>query len=286
MKEPSGVASTPVFGESLPFATTPLILASTDYIPKLIRERLEGIVLHGEPILLAAEADLDSLGRILPVWLLATSSHLVVVSAVPEMPVKGPYDYKAITDFDIHPSIGSTSLRLFLKTTPVELVRFTNENRERFQRVLVQLKRLKDGLTIQKDALFVPDPNFCPKCGLILPAIGAPCSHCVQRKAAFSQMFSMLAPYRWTMLGLFLLMMVGIALDMLPPYLTKVLVDDVLTTHQHADWLLFLVAALAGASLLRRGIDIVINWLAPKVGTGVTNDIRKRLFQKLQEMSV
>jgi ATP-binding cassette subfamily B protein len=274
MKEPSGVMP------------TPLILASTDCIPQLIRERLEDVVLHGEPILLAAEADLDSFGHILPVWLLATSSHLVVAPAVPEMPVKGPYDYKAISDFDIHPSIGSTSLRLFLKATPVELVRFTNENRERFQRVLVQLKRLKEGLPIQQDALFLPDPRFCSKCGLILPAIGAPCAHCVQRKAAFSQMFSMLAPYRWTMLGLFLLMMVGIALDMLPPRLTKVLVDDVLTTRQHADWLFFLVATLAGAALLRRGIDIVINWLAPKVGTGVTNDIRKRLFQKLQEMSV
>ncbi|MBU2495426.1 MAG: ABC transporter ATP-binding protein [Candidatus Omnitrophota bacterium] len=274
MKEPSGVAS------------IPLILSSTDCIPKLIRERLEDIVLHGEPILLAAEADLDSLGHILPVWLLATKGHVVVVPAVSEMPVKGPYDYKAITDFDIHPSIGSTSLRLFLKAIPVELVRFTNENRERFQRVLTQLKRLKEGLPIQEDALFIPDPKFCLKCGLILPRVGAPCSHCVQRKAAFSQMFSMLAPYRWTMLGLFLLMIVGIALDLLPPFLTRILVDDVLTTRQHADWLLFLVIALAGASLLRRGIDIIINYLAPKVGTGVTNDIRKRLFQKLQEMSV
>jgi len=236
-------------------APTPLILASTDFIPKIIRERLEGIVLHGEPILLAAEADLDSLGRILPIWLLATKNHLVVVPAVPEIPVNGPYDYKAITDFDIHPSIGSTSLRLFLKTTPAELIRFTNENRERFQRVLTQLKRLKEGLPIQENALFVPDPNFCPKCGLILPAIGAPCSRCVQRKAAFSQMFSMLAPYRWIMLGLFFLMIVGIALDMLPPFLTRILVDDVLTTRQHADWLFLLVATLAGASLIRRGID-------------------------------
>ena len=264
----------------------PLVLSSTDRIPKLIRERLQDVVLHNEAILLAAEADLDSLGHILPVWLLATESQIVVVPAVPEIPVKGPYDYKAITDFDIHPSIGSTSLRFFLKTTPVELVRFTNENRERFQRVLAQLKRLKEGQPIQQDMLFVSDPNFCPKCGLILPRIGAPCSHCVQRKAAFNQMFTMLAPYRWTMLGLFLLMMVGIALDMLPPLLTRILVDDVLTTRQHVDWLLFLVAALAGASLLRRVIDIIINWLGPKVGTGVTNDIRKRLFQKLQEMSV
>ncbi len=272
--------------ESSEVAPAPLILASTDSIPQLIRERLEVIVLHGEPIVLAAEADLDPLGRILPVWLLATKNHVVVVPAVPEIPVKGPYNYKAISNFDIHPSIGSTSLRLFLKKTPAELVRFTNENRERFQRVLTQLKRLKEGLSIQKDALFASDPKFCYRCGLILPAIGAPCSHCVQRKAAFSQMFSMLAPYRWTMLGLFFLMIVGIALDMLPPFLTRVLVDDVLTTQQHADWLLFLVAALAGAALLRRGIDIIINWLSPKVGTGVTNDIRKRLFQKLQEMSV
>ena len=112
-----------------------LILASTDFIPKIIRERLGSIVLHGEPILLAAEADLDSLGRILPVWLLATKRHVVAVPAVAEMPVNGPYDYKAIADFDIHPSVGSTSLRLFLKATPVELVRFTNENRERFQRI-------------------------------------------------------------------------------------------------------------------------------------------------------
>ncbi|MFH0796566.1 MAG: ABC transporter ATP-binding protein [Candidatus Omnitrophota bacterium] len=264
----------------------PIVLASVDFIPRVILERIKNTAIASEPILLAVEADLDGRGNIMPIWLLATDRHIVTVPAVPEYSLWGPYTYQTITDFDLRTTVGSTSLRIFVNSTPVELVRFSNEHRERFQRVIHQLKRLKEGQPVEREAVFVPDPQYCQKCGLILPAPGAPCPKCIQRRAAFTRMFSMLFPYRWIMSGLSVLMVVGIVLDMLPPFLTRILVDDVLTTHQHADWLLVLVLALAGASLLRRGIDIVINWLAPKVGTGVTDDIRKRLFQKLQEMSI
>jgi len=265
---------------------TPIVLGSVDRIPGLILQRLQDTAIQDEEILLAAEADLDELGHIEPVWLLAGTKHVVAVPAVPDRPLRGPYAYAVTNDFDLHPSIGSTSVRVFVEKTPFELVRFTNEFRERFQRVVVQLKRIRNNEPIQPEALLKLNEDFCPKCGLILPRSGAPCRRCVKHGAVFQRMFAILWHYRWLMLALFLCMIAGIVLDMLPPYLTRILVDNVLGSQSHPEWLLWLVASLAGAALLRRGIDVIISQLTPRVGTAMTNDIRKRLFQKLQEMSV
>jgi ATP-binding cassette subfamily B protein len=75
-------------------------------------------------------------------------------------------------------------------------------------------------------------------------------------------------------------------LDLVPPYLTRILVDDVLTTKTHTDWLLWLVLALAGAALIRALLNILIGRTSTHVGTRITFELRRQLQQKLIQLSV
>jgi len=265
---------------------SPVILASTSSIPHVIRQRLEKIGLADARFLFAAEADLNRVADIMPVWLLAGEDFVVSVPADSHEPVAGPFQYKDIRSFDLKSTVGSTSLRANVDGISVELARFTNEFRERFQRVLSQLSNLKQKKPFEPEALLRHDPNLCPQCGLVLPTPASRCPKCFKQHAIFHKLLLLLKPYSFWVGILLVLMITGIILDLTPPYLIRILINDVLGARTHLNWLVYLVAALAVAALCRAGLNILISILASYVGTRLTYNVRNDLFDKLSQMSV
>lgn len=96
----------------------------------------------------------------------------------------------------------------------------------------------------------------------------------------------MMSPYRAFVFWLLVMMLSGVALDLVPPYLTRILVDDVLTTRQHVSWLPSLVLGLAGTTLVRAGLNIAVGRTSAKIGTRITYDLRRQLQRKLSELAV
>ena len=266
--------------------SAPTILAATATIPSEIYSRLAQAQIRADDVLIAVEGDLDDVGRIEPIWLIVTESSVSSIPSATEQPISGPYSMESIEDFRIRISVGSASLQVVLEGLPVDLIRFTNRHRERFQRVLTQLKRLREGTGFQPELLQKQDPRFCETCGLILPAVGSPCPRCVNQGAIFWRTFRLLSGYGSWAVALFALMLVGIAFDLLPPYLTRILVDDVLTSRDHTDWLPWLVLSLAGAAMLRSVVNIYVARLSSLIGTRITTDVRQQLFAKLEQMSI
>ena len=263
-----------------------IVLSSQDGIPKAIRKRLDQAQIKEDDILIAAEGDLSQHGQMTCVWLVATSEHVAAIAESPEVPIVGPFKFKETENFKLRSTVGSTCLQTSVDGLHLDLVRFSNGYRERFGRVLSQLKRLKDNRDIQKEALLAPDPNVCPECGLTLPDPNAPCPKCIKQGAVLFRIIKMMRGHLMWAIVLFLLVFAGVGMDMLPPYLTKILVDDVLTEQTHTEWLLLIVAALAGAHVFRNSVNILINRLSSKVGTQIAYDVRRQLFDKLQRMSV
>lgn len=264
-----------------------IVIASTAHVPRLIREKISDLPAAAEPILLAVEGDIDTTGHIVPVWLLATADHVMAVSAAPGSAVRGPYAYRAIADLDIHSTVGSTTLRVFINYTPTDLIRFTNEHRETFLRVLNQLKRLKDGQPLDPEALFAPDLRFCSACGFILRAPGRlRCPRCASSGSAFMRMARLLGGYKGWLVLIISFMVAGIVLDLLPPYLTRILVDEVLTAGGTERMLITIVAILASAAFTRRIIQMLVHILGVRVGNAMTNQVRKMLFQKFQQVEI
>jgi ATP-binding cassette subfamily B protein len=101
-------------------------------------------------------------------------------------------------------------------------------------------------------------------------------------------------PHARAAAGILTLLLVGVALDLLSPQLTRVLVDRVLPgaaasaagEKEAIAMLTVVVGALAVVQALRALVNVVNGSLAARVGTAITFDIRSRLVERLQQLSI
>ncbi len=94
----------------------------------------------------------------------------------------------------------------------------------------------------------------------------------------------MLVPYKWLLLLVVVALAATTALEMLPPFLLRLVVDDVLGEGR-MNLLYILVLGYAGVYLVR-GVLLYIQWYTQEyVGQKVMFDFRRRLHDHLQNLS-
>ena len=294
--------TTPAAGDDVSPQGHPVILASVSTLPELILDQVREAGLDPQEILIAAEADLSLAGDEVPIWLVSSREHVLVLPAVPGLAGKRHLEFKDIEDLDLHGTVGSTCLRAKMEGVFLDLIRFTNAYRERFARVLGQMKRFKTGKSFQPEALTAPDEYHCQTCGMVLSDRNAPCGRCLNQGAVFGRTLQMLRPYYGWVLFLFSIMVVGVCLDLLPNLLIRFLLDDVLNVQaviesgagsldieelaSRKSSLLLIVLGLLCAGVARQMIQITINRISAHVGTQMTYEVRTRMFNKLTQMTV
>jgi ATP-binding cassette subfamily B protein len=197
--------------------------------------------------------------------------------------------------------IGSGLVQARVDGVFVDLLRYSNSRSDRFSKVARKLDRSLRGETITLDADDEIDPRRCKSCGLLLDFAGETCPHCVNKGAVLARMWKLMLPYRRAASGMMALLVGGIALDLVGPKLTQYLIDHVLPAnaqaasaiganpaqyHSHLTALLYIVLTLAGVQIVRMVINIFNGRLSTRVGTAITYDMRGRLVQHLQQLSV
>ncbi|MCM8822941.1 MAG: ABC transporter ATP-binding protein/permease [Candidatus Omnitrophica bacterium] len=254
-------------------------------LPENVIRRLKEKGIKESEVRLKTFADLDFSGSPAEIWVIATDTRFLVI------PVKGLQDeidleLEKIKKFRLRASVGSAYLQAKVDEFYIEIVRFTNALRFRFSRLIIQLDLLRQKKPISDEYVNEPHPLTCPVCGLALQTENASCPRCARQGPIAFRVIHLLEPYlHWVIIVLFL-MFISVGLNLVPPKLTQILVDEVLTTRRHIDWLILIVVALVGAELTRALINMTVGTLTTSVGTLITYDLRKRLFRKLQELSV
>jgi len=149
-----------------------------------------------------------------------------------------------------------------------------------FCRVLNELIR---GVPVQ-----IPDEEegaWCIRCGAPLPERGEACALCVPRWTIFKRLLGLLRPYRGKALLLTTATALTVVAQMVPPYVTKRIVDDVIKA-QRSDLLAPWIAAMLGAAVLfllaRLCSGMLSTWLAARV----VSDLRERLHSALQRLQL
>ena len=252
---------------------------------KPVFEILEKLGINKEDVRLYARADLDLAGNPCDTWVFALSDKLLVVSES-GLQEEISFDLARIELFKTRQTVGSAFLQAKIDNTYLDLVRFTNASRHKFEKLLIQLNLLKKGQPVSIEFVNKPHPLLCPKCGLPLQAENVSCPRCLRQKSIMRRVFSLLTSHLGWLSVMLLLMIIAVVLTLVPPYLTKILVDDVLTSRRHVDWLFWLVFALVVNEFLRAQINMVVGTLSASVGTKITCELRNRIFKKLQELTV
>ena len=125
----------------------------------------------------------------------------------------------------------------------------------------------------------------CPKCHRPLPADTDVCDYCINRGQTLIRLFRFARPYRWHIALSTLLLLAGTTMTLLPGLLIKMLVDEVFEAG-NKNLFLPIIAGMIGAALMLMLLTMLRGWLIAWIGNKVTVDIRARLFEHFQALSL
>ncbi len=240
----------------------------------------------GKPPLYILESDLDSQGRYGQSWLIATESEVLRLekpspsssSAV----TVARYPLRELNHFAYEELVDAGALTAVYQGSVVELLRATAARSPELTAGAKQLTRLKAGLPIS----ITEYRRVCPKCKRPLPEDTSICENCLNRGETLRRILSFLKPYKRQVALSALLLLLTLLVDLTPPYLQKLLVDNVLIPHGNLPVFYALLGALIASKLLLTGIQVSRFWLSAWLGNKVIVDVRKRLFEHLQALSL
>ncbi len=163
----------------------------------------------------------------------------------------------------------------------VELLRSSSKRSLMLASVEKRLRALLEGGDPPR---FEEATRLCPKCGKPIPE-GEECPNCVNRGQALVRLFSYTREYRFRLIWGVFLTLAMTCVQLLPPYLTKLLVDDVMRAGNRA---LFpkLLVALFTIGLLQMVFHIARARNVAYLGARIAIKIRTSLFEKLQSLSL
>ncbi|MBO5221121.1 MAG: ABC transporter ATP-binding protein [Clostridia bacterium] len=133
------------------------------------------------------------------------------------------------------------------------------------------------------EASFEKQFSVCPKCGRNLIRPGAPCMNCQSKGKLVKKLVGYVAPYKWRLLFCVCLSVVTTAVSLLPPFMTKTLVDDVLPNGKR-DMLLVCVGVLFGSYIIQYGIGAIRSYFLKVCGDKIVADLRNDVYAKAQKL--
>ncbi len=165
----------------------------------------------------------------------------------------------------------------------VELIRYSSTLASLFGQVKLRLDAL---LNDEPTPPFERKQQVCEYCGRPIPEDAISCPACRSQKQVLMRLMQMVRPY-WKYMALgSLLAMLSAAVELSPPYLTKILIDEVLVPRANTHLFLWLLGALIGVRLLGTLINIARGRLNAWLGSRIAFELRSKLFQHLNWLSL
>ena len=266
---------------------------------------LETQNIRAEDVLLSTNNDITFEGAYAERWVVVTRDEVMMLKET-DGQVDAPrrFPMSEVESARTDPRVGSGFLQVQIKGKWAEVARYSNARAIWFERIAAKIKRFKDTGEIVITEEDEKETNRCPTCGLLLRSSTDVCPRCVNKHRVFRRLLTMMKPYSAWAGMLLLLVFAGIGLDLIPPQLSRMLMDDVFVPDpsrglRTPDWIVSVIGSnpvtmlffivfvgMAGIQLIRIGINIVIARLSVSVGTKITFDLRHRLFARLSELSV
>ena len=257
-------------------------------------------------ITIVVEGDLNHDGRL-------GESKLVVENGEAKRYQKTPTGEELVSTFQVSDMkdprledlVDATALIADIDGKSVELLRSTNRRNIALANAEKRIKALVEGKPIPP----IDDSSrLCPKCGRPLPQYNDVCEACVNRGKTLLRLFEYTRPFKGRMMAGVFLSIFGMLLELVPPYLTAVLIDQALSNSKRINGLasfienllapngtndqrrvaLFLgiIGFLLVARVLVLAVQVARGRNVAFLGMKITVAIRHSLFEKLQELSL
>lgn len=287
-----------------------------EQMPPGLGERVHNLSKDGE-LLVAVALDLLPDGRFGTEWLVVTDRFIRVFQAQDNSP-RIELLLDKIKKATVDPLIGGGALIVTVDGTTVEVVRYTNACQQKMGRICAFLSKLEKyaaeqlGATApqqpgpdsgpgrtepaQEKPTIEPDPNErkrCPTCHLMLPEGTLVCPACLDKGKVLMRLIGYLKPYWRETMMVWFLMILGMVLGLVTPYLTRPLMDKVLVPAagsiplaERYTILAWLAAGLLAVQVAAQAVSILRSRILVKLGTRLSHDLRVQLYSRLQFLAL
>jgi len=233
--------------------------------------------------LIEVASDLDRRGRLGQSRLVATNEfvHIYETTSAGELEV-GRYTLDSIKNPTTEQLVDAYSILATVGGKQVELLRSTNARTVLLSDAAKRLELLIEDKPLPTVSVRIEN---CPKCGRPLGEDSKICPYCIDRRRTLVRLFEYAKPYKKRLIWGTLVTFGATFLQLIPPKLTQLLLDDVFTKHETSKFLGLLIA-LGASILLANVVSMARLRNTAYVGMGVSSIIRNSLFSKIQELSL
>lgn len=124
---------------------------------------------------------------------------------------------------------------------------------------------------------------ICPKCGRTLLHAGAECIKCQSKSKVLGKFFKYIKPEIPVLICCFLISMLLIVIELLPPLTSKMIIDDILP-NQRRGMLWAIVVFMFFAYIVHYGMAAFSSFLLSKCGTKIVSRLRNDVYEKAQHL--
>ncbi len=262
-----------------------------DPVNGAVEKKISSALLPMEEPLIRVWTDLDNDGAYGRVCLVATAERVLVL---PESGPNGTIDLamQDIVGVRSEVLVGGHRLELERLGKPTISVQYSRTLGEKFAEVSRGIEQLRREQQLRINTEL--DRIRCEKCGQLLPIRGGICPACTSRAATIRRVAVYLRPYWRSGLLLAVASILSSGAELLPPLITRALVDDVLvpfatdsgSPEDRIGLLGLLVLGLVVIRIFSWAAEWVHGWTVSWLGARVTADIQSQLYRHLEMLSL
>lgn len=254
-------------------------------IPEELESKAAGMLCGATP-LMAVVGDLNLDGKYGVSALFVCSDRLIALDRY--LPDEGVMMlFEDIEKASVKRLYGNAIFRVKNKDGKVyDLLRFTYSTTDLCDAVADFINKTNVGADIDEQMIVVKNTyhnlrSFCPKCGRKLANPEADCMNCKGKGKMFQVLFGYIKPYLKPLAVSIFLSIVTTGMALVPPYITKMMVDDIIP-GKNQKYLIITIAALLGVYFMQYGLGALRAYLLRITGDKIIVDLKKDIYAKAQ----
>jgi len=248
-----------------------------------IIEKYPDKIKHDNDVLFASYSDVNNKGDFEKQWLIITSSKIIVSDEIGSILQEQCIDN--LTESKIVTFIGGGSLNVKNDTETKVIVRFTPALMKKFvfgNKIIESLIKKESVPLLSKEDQI----RNCEKCERPLDEGVSSCARCMDKKQVIGRLLKYAKPYQSKVVIATLLMVATTLMALVPPIITRIIVDDVLAPDSVGPALIALILTLAITQIVSALLDASRGLLGVWVGSKIMTDLREDTYNHLMNLSL
>jgi len=271
-------------------------LDKSQAFPQKWSEKLLDVMKADETPLIAVSTDLSPEGRYEVQWAVVTDKRLYVLSGSGDDVGIDAYALGDINEVAVRDYYGAGAIEIKTGDGTKEILRYTRRYRKKLQKFEQYFRRVLDGEELDIKKLLdgaghenLQGEDRCPNCGTPFRRGTSSCPNCSSKTETLRRLLTYLRPYKLKVALMLLTTLIFTVLNLVPPYLQKIMIDNVMTvggSGPRYDLLALIVLAILAVHVFSSVFMGLRSYQLSWLGQKIIYDLRSQVYKHLQTLGL